>query len=331
MVRIAIRITIRRDAHPNPNPRLFSTLNHLATTIGTALLADGLATRSACAEESKQNKPIKASEKLEAKKMELLFLGTGAADWPGNYPPIERELARGEVRGLSSMLVNGHILIDCGPTVLDVMKRYKVDFASVTDLLLTHTHSDHFHQKTLLAIADARDAKLEPLRLWAHPEALKLAPKSSRIEKHPVEIGETFKLHEFDITGLESNHLVTSTQEKCLYYLLEGATKNLLYATDGSWLLKKTWEYLQTKRVDVLIWDATIGEQAGDYRIFEHNDLAMIRHMNQTLKNRNIIKPDTKIILTHMARTLHPPHNQLEEKLLLEGLIPAYDGMSVVL
>ena len=112
---------------------------------------------------------------------------------------------------------------------------------------------------------------------------------------------------------------------------MEGATRSLLYATDGSWLLTSTWRYLQKKRLDAVIWDATIGEEAGDYRVFEHNDLAMIRHMNQTLKNRKIIGSDTKILLTHMARTLHPTHNQLEERLLPEGLIPAYDGMSVVL
>jgi hypothetical protein len=69
----------------------------------------------------------------------------------------------------------------------------------------------------------------------------------------------------------------------------------------------------------------------GDYRICEHNDLTMIRHMNQTLKNRKIVKPDAKIMLTHMARTLHPSHNQLEKKLLPESLIPAYDGMYVIL
>ena len=85
------------------------------------------------------------------------------------------------------------------------------------------------------------------------------------------------------------------------------------------------------KKLDAIIWDATIGERKGDYRIFEHNDLTMIRQMNQTLKNRKIIKPAARIILTHMARTLHPSQKQLEEKLLPEGLIPAYDGMSVVL
>ena len=301
------------------------------TTMGTAAFTVGLIPGSTYAAESKPDRWTKASGESYAKKVELLFLGTGAADWPSKYPPIKKKLARGQVRGMSSMLINGHILIDCGPTVLDAMNRYKVNPVGITDILLTHTHSDHFHQDTILAIADERDAKLGPLRFWAHPEALKRVPKSNRIERYPVEIGKTFRMHGFGITGLESNHLVGSSKEKCLYYLLEGATKNLLYATDGSWLLKSTWLYLQEKRLDALIWDATIGEIAGDYRIFEHNDLTMIRHMNQTRKNRKIIKPDAKIILTHMARTLHPPHNQLEKKLLQEGLIPAYDGMSVLL
>ena len=38
-----------------------------------------------------------------------------------------------------------------------------------------------------------------------------------------------------------------------------------------------------------------------------------------------------KIILTHIADRLHPPHDVLEKNLIPEGLIPAYEGMSVVL
>jgi len=301
------------------------------TTVGAASLATGLVSVPTYAGERKSTMQTKASDDPSAKKIELLFLGTGAADWPSKYPPAAKQLERGEVRGMSSMLVNGHILIDCGPTVLDALKRYKVNSAGITDILLTHTHSDHFHQDTLLAIADARDAKLGPLRFWAHPEALKRVPKSNRIEKRPVEIGKAFKVQGFGITGLEANHLVQSSKEKCLIYLIQGTTKGFLYATDGSWLLTSTWRHLQEKKLDALIWDATIGERKGDYRIFEHNDLTMIRHMNQTLTNRKILKPDAKVFLTHMARTLHPSHNQLEKKLLPEGLIPAYDGMSVVL
>lgn len=299
--------------------------------IGIVSFAAGGLLGSTYAEEVKPQEQTNASNSPAEKKVELLFLGTGAADWPRKYPPAGQKTKRGEVRGMSSILVNGHILIDCGPTVLAVMERYKVNPTEINDILLTHSHSDHFDAKALLAIADARDPQLEPLNFWAHPEVLKQVPNSNRIKKCPVEIGKPFQVQGLGVTGLESNHLVASSDEKCLIYLVEDATKKFLYATDSSWLLKSTWSHLQKKKLDALIWDATVGEHVGDYRIFEHNDLTMIRHMNQTLKNRRILTPDAKIILTHMARTLHPEHSQLEKKLLPEGLIPAYDGMSIVL
>lgn len=274
---------------------------------------------------------MKRANNLAMNNVELLFLGIGAADWSAQYPPAERQLARGEVRGLCSLLVNGHILIDCGPTVLDAMRRYDVNPANVAELLITHSHADHFHLESILAVAEARDVGRGPLRVRAHPNVLKRLPETERIETCPVMIGKPFQAQGLAITGLAANHRVENSKETCLIYLIEAANTRALYATDGAWLLKPTWLHLQGKPLDALVWDATVGEKKGDYRIFEHNDLTMIRHMNQTLKNAKIIKPQTKIILTHMARTLHPSHDQLEAQLLPEGLIPAYDGMSVIL
>ena len=211
------------------------------------------------------------------------------------------------------------------------MERYNVSPADITDIFLTHTHADHLHEDTVRAIAEARDTKEGPLRFWGDMEALKRVPKSDRIEEHPLEVGKTVMVDGLGITGLESNHRVESSKETCLIYLIEGAKRRALYATDGAWLLADTWAYLQKKALDLVIWDATVGEQQDDYRIFVHNDLSMIRQMNQSLAKRKVLKPDAKIILTHLARTLHPKHDQLEEKLLKEGLIPAYDGMKVVL
>ncbi len=311
------------DNAKSPNRRNFLAM----TSLGAASLAAGGVSGFTYAEEGKS----KASRNSSVKKMELLFLGTGAANWPRRYPPLKKKLARGQVRGMSSMLVNGHILIDCGSTVLDVMKRYNVNPAGITDILLTHTHSDHLHPGNILAVANARDAGLGPLRFWGDPEALKQVPDSDRIEKRPVGIEQPFHIDGLKITGLASNHHVDDSKETCLIYLIEAAETSVLYATDAGWLLTRTWIYLRKKQLDAVIWDATMGEGTGDPRIFGHNDLTMIRHMNQTLASQKVLKPDAKIILTHLARKLHPSHEELEKRLLPEGLIPAYDGMSVVL
>lgn len=317
---------------PNDNIENLSRRDFLAmSSMAAASLAAGGISSSARAQDQEPQERPKEFVNPSSKKLELLFLGTGAANWPSTYPADIKNLPRGEVRGMSSMLVNGQILIDCGPTVLEAMKCYGVSPAGVTDILLTHTHPDHLHDASVLAIANARDSALGPLRFWAHPEALKLVPESDRIEKKPVEIGKSFNVHELGLTGLEANHQVGGSKEQCLIYLIEGATRSALYATDGSWLLTSTWNHLRKKQLDAIIWDATVGEGKGDSRIFSHNDLTMIRHMNQSLANENILKPDAKILLTHIARGLHPPHGELETKVLPEGLIPAYDGMIITL
>jgi ribonuclease BN (tRNA processing enzyme) len=301
------------------------------TSIGAASLATGGFSSAVHAAEGKPREGINAASSPTETKLELLFLGTGAANWPKSYPPLSQKLSRGQTRGTSSMLINGRILIDCGYTVLDVMKRYDVNPAAITDILLTHTHADHLHEASILKIANSRDADLGPLKFWGDPEALKKVPDSDRIEKRPVVIGQTFSIDGLGITGLESNHHVADSKEQCMIYLIEGATRSVLYATDGSWLLANTWNTLRKKRLDAIIWDATCGEGAGDPRIFSHNDMSMIRHMNHSLVKGKVLKPDAKIILTHIARKLQPPHAEMEQTLLPEGLIPAYDGMSVVL
>ena len=317
-----------KDIEGNPSRRNFLKVS----SIGTASLAAGglLGSTTYAGEDKPQEVPNAANSPTKTN-VELLFLGTGAANWPKKYPPLTQKLSRGQTRGMSSMLINGHILIDCGPTVLDVMKRYNVASAGITDILLTHTHSDHLHEASILKIANSRDAALGPLKFWGDPEALKKVPDSDRIEKRPVGVAQSFNIEGLAITGLESNHLVDGSKEKCLIYLIEGVTRSVLYATDGAWLLTSTWNHLRKKRLDAIIWDATCGEGEGDPRIFSHNDLTMIRHMNASLLKGKILKPDAKIILTHIARKLHPAHEVLEKRLLPEGLIPAYDGMSVVL
>ena len=49
--------------------------------------------------------------------MKIKFLGTGAADWP-----IEKPENITEYRRLSSALIDGVLLVDPGPQVLDVLK-----------------------------------------------------------------------------------------------------------------------------------------------------------------------------------------------------------------
>ena len=80
--------------------------------------------------------------------MELLFLGTGAADWSPKHKGGKL------YRRLSSALVNDDLLIDPGPCIYDLAEEIgRPDlFKNVRNVILTHSHSDHFNAETLLRV-----------------------------------------------------------------------------------------------------------------------------------------------------------------------------------
>ena len=69
--------------------------------------------------------------------MKLLFLGTGAADWP-----LRRPDGCEEFRRMSAALIDGTLLIDPGPQVPDALAAYGQDLSAVKYVINTHRHSD---------------------------------------------------------------------------------------------------------------------------------------------------------------------------------------------
>ena len=257
----------------------------------------------------------------------ILFLGTGAADWPAPpYGTAMKETQNGAMRGYSSVIIDGQLLIDCGATVPDAIDHFGVDINRITDILLTHTHPDHFDIDAIRWLISIRNGK-NSINLRAHPSALSKLPEIQGICQCATEVGETFNLPSMTATSLAANHDVAD--ETALHFLLQKDGVSILYATDGAWFLKNTWAYLMKTVLDVIIWDTTCGETKGDWRIFEHNSIDMINIMYQTLATQGVISPRTKIFLTHMSKSLCAPHDDMTKRLASQGLIPAYDGLTV--
>ena len=84
--------------------------------------------------------------------------------------------------------------------------------------------------------------------------------------------------------------------------------------------------------LDEIVWDATMSDQIGDFRIFEHNDLAMIRHMEAGLRNTGCMHAGTRRVLSHMARTLWPEDPaQCQSLAKQDGWLLAEDGLELLL
>ena len=239
--------------------------------------------------------------------MKIRFLGTGAADWNGPD-------ARGEYRRLTSTLIDGSLLIDFTKTAADMLK----DISAVRCILITHSHSDHFDPVAIAALA--------PAVLFAH-ESWAEEISIPGIEVRPVAIGQWTQADEYEIMALPSNHSTARAYEQTVNYLIKKDGKLFLYATDGAWLPNRSLHLMKGLNLDGMAIDATIGDgHAGDYRIFEHNSIPMIRIMVETMTKTGLLKPEAPVFLTHMARTLHGTQKEVEDGVCAPFVV-CFDGM----
>ena len=249
--------------------------------------------------------------------MHISFLGTGAADWRSTDPGF---------RAFTAARIGDGLLIDGTLGVLDRIG----DPGAVTDVIYTHSHRDHFDPALL--------EKLAPVRAhihssWAHKVSV------PGVEVVPFECGEEFDAAGCSITALPSNHLTEDWNEVTVHFVVCDGEKTLFYATDGAWITTREWHGLLNFQLDAAVFDATIGDMyPGDYRIFEHNNLDMLRLMLKTMRSpmcgdgpafgriHSVLRPDAPVFIIHLARTLHPSHEELC-KALEDEFIVAYDGM----
>lgn len=253
-------------------------------------------------------------------------LGTGAADhkW-GEY-------GREDVRGSTMTLLNGTVLLDAGATSWQALERFGIDPGVLTDLVFTHTHSDHFNPRAIRQIVEARWGDSEPLQIWVTPEGAGVLRKEmpeSGYELHPMTWGDVFTAGGLRFTALPSNHRVEAfPREETFWYFIETPQGNLLYALDGAWLTTRGNALINRRKISWVVWDATM-ENAGDYRTFEHSDLTMLEMEIAALREWKEVDDSTLHIISHMARTLWPDMETSRRHAAARGFLMAYDGMKL--
>ncbi len=238
--------------------------------------------------------------------MKFHFIGTGAADYPKHSDAPEK-------RRYTSTLVDDCLLIDGTDSIIDDLDKIK----NVPAMIFTHSHKDHF-EKEFKDMVSPKESFCD--KSWAEDcEAMPLTPYVS------------FETAGFKITPLPANHSTPRKDEQPLIYILEKDGERVLYATDGGWLLNGAYHAIKEGApLDAAIFDGTVGDQLpNDWRIFEHNTLPMVRNMKKAMIGAKLLKENAPVIVTHLARTLHPDQKTLEEneKAMGNELIIAYDGM----
>ena len=232
--------------------------------------------------------------------MKLHFFVTGAADWD-----ITRPDATENFRRFASLLTDGRLLIDPGPCLFEFEKTfgYRDLYAGVTDIVCTHRHSDHYSPQTRARL-EAMGARFHDTNPWG-----------------------VLELEHYTVRAYPANH---RTAENPMHFVVESKDdgRRVFYGCDGAWMFYETARALfALGRIDLMIFDCTIGDIRGDYRIFEHNDAVMAAEMKAAFE-----KICPRFMVSHLARTLHPAkHGDAAAALSKYGLETARDNLIVEL
>ena len=257
------------------------------------------------------------------------FLGTGAADWNGRDN-------RGELRRLSSILVDGSILFDLTAHNPEMIPQ---DCTPHT-VFYTHSHGDHYHPETAVRLG-VRNVYLS--HTWYDIAVREFKQAAAKLKKEmprisPLYTGQPVQIDGLSVTPLPASHATEKFNEQPLIYLLEKDNARVIYATDtggipaiAARLAGIDAHEANGKPITGLIMEATMGmEHPDDFRMFTHSSVACVHQIVRVLQKvkRYTPRENQPVYLTHMARTMHGTQAELDAS-LPSPLKAAYDGLEV--
>lgn len=251
--------------------------------------------------------------------MKLLFIGTGAADW------VLKDRKAGEFfRRLTAVKINDDLMIDCSPDTLDYAEKNTEDLKNIKNMLITHTHSDHYSPDAIRALFG------QNIRVWAEKAAENMIMHDMpELCESTLEMFKENSVGGYGVIPVPSGHSVADTDQTPVNYIITYRDKRIFWGCDGAWLPNRSWHEIKKYKYDLFVLDGTLGNAYGDYRIFEHNNLAMIHEIAGVIKNCGLLKDGGKIMISHMSRYSHEEHGKLQKQLDKDGIVAAYDELEI--
>lgn len=262
--------------------------------------------------------------------MEVRLLGTGASDgWPNPWCTCAScDWARrsGEQRTHTSALVDGDLLLDCGPDVPRAASRFGIGLGDVRWLLLGHGHPDHTGPATL-QWREWSTAADQPLEVLGPPASIQTCRDflGSRLPDMPLELvevqpGDELTRGPYRLRAWEADHGGPHLRPSLLWDVEKpDAGVRLLYGTDT---LPLPEDKLPTGPYDLVLLEETYGdgEPFGD-----HLGLATFADTVAALRRTGAAPPGCRIVAVHLGHT-NPPGDELRRRLALLGAEVHPDG-----
>ena len=273
--------------------------------------------------------------------MKFTYFGTAAAEGiPAIFCDCEicsqaRELRGKDLRARSQVLLNDSIIIDFPPDSSSNAQRFGLNMASIQNMLITHSHQDHFYPDDLVFRSyPFTSSALETLHIYGNSSVKRVFEqatgkhKSSQnvlVEFHYVEPYKTFSIEDIEVTALLANH---AKDEDCYIYMIKQNGICALYGNDTGLFPKDTYNFINGKYFHFINLDCTMGTiKDGDYHMGIKDNLELLKK----LEGFGCFDEKSTVVITHFSHNGGLLHNQLEEKVSQYGIITAFDGLEITL
>ena len=256
--------------------------------------------------------------------MELVLLGTGSADgWPNPFCTCASCVAArrtGEIRGQTAVLVDGRLMLDCGPEAPRAAQRFGRSLSDVRAILLTHDHPDHTGPAALLwrhwaGATDQLDLIGPPSALtacqdWIDPD--------DPVRLRPVRAGDRLDAAGYDVRVLPAAH-----ERDAVLYDVANETARILYGTDTGPLPDAAVEATRNAAYDTVLLEETCGDWTE--HATGHLDLTTFPSTLAELRRSGAITPATDVVAIHLGHR-NPPTQELSRRLSVWGARVVPDG-----
>ncbi len=259
--------------------------------------------------------------------MNLTLLGTGSADgWPNPHCTCASctEARRdGRLRSQTSALLDGTLLLDCGPETPHAAQRAGLDLTELRHVLITHAHPDHCAPAFLLFRSWVEADR--PLDVLGPPEVVEQAAPwvapDSPVRFVAVAPGERHTLASYDVRVLAARHGADGT---AVLFDVTAPGGRVLYATDTGPLPDETVEALRGADLDVVLLEETFGTLTSHGT--DHLDLETFPEQLRRLREVGAVTDRTDVVAVHLSHH-NPP--DLARRLAAWGARVVDDGTTL--
>lgn len=280
--------------------------------------------------------------------MKITFLGTSAANaFPEAFCQCincrqARQAGGKSLRKRSAGLINDDLLIDLGPDIMAASQMHGIDLTGVRYCLQTHPHADHLDLSHLLSRSPAYGVAGAPrLHFYASAATLDLADQTFRrdladfglfnpraeeelnLSLHTIEPMRPYEIGSYRVTAFPANH---APGTGALLYAIETGGRCLFYGTDTAELFEETWQAFHDLGLtfDLVVLDHTYGpDEPGS----DHLNAAGVIDTMRRMRAEGILKPDGRVLATHIAHEGNPAHDELSAYARAYGYDVAHDGL----